>query len=74
MARSDTIRSGIASLEDKKAGYAKVVAAQGKIAAAAREAARKKRGQASRSKAAAAKGVPWLGGPRETTPSAWSGC
>jgi len=50
VARGDTIRREIASLEDKKAGHAKVVAAQEKIAATAREAARKKREQASRSK------------------------
>jgi len=50
MARSDTLRREIASLEDKKAGHAKVVAAQEKIAAAARETSRKKREQASRSK------------------------
>lgn len=50
MARSDTLRREIANLEDKKAGYAKVVAAQEKIAATTREAARKKREQASRSK------------------------
>lgn len=50
MARSDTLRKEIASLEDKKAGYAKVIAAQEKIAVAARETARKKREQASHSK------------------------
>lgn len=50
MARSDTLRREIASLEDKKAKLAKVIAEQGKIAAVAREAARKKRDQASRSK------------------------
>lgn len=50
MARSDTLRREIANLEDKKAGYAKVIAAQEKIAAAAREASRKKREQAGRSK------------------------
>jgi hypothetical protein len=50
MARSDTLRREIASQEDKKAGHAKVVAAQEKIAAAAREASRKKREQAGRSK------------------------
>jgi prephenate dehydratase len=50
MARSDTLRKEIASLEDEKAGYAKVIAAQEKVAATAREAARKKRDQASRSK------------------------
>lgn len=52
MARSDTARREIASLEAKKAGYAKVIAAQEKIAAAAREASRKKREQAGRSKSA----------------------
>lgn len=52
MARSDTLRGEIAALEDKKAGHAKVVAAQGKIATSAREAARKKREAASRSKSA----------------------
>ena len=52
MARSDTLRREIASLEDKRAGYAEVIAAQEKIAAAAREAARKKREQANRSKIA----------------------
>jgi len=50
MTRSDTLRREIASLADKKAGHAKVVAAQEKVAAVAREAARKKREQASRSK------------------------
>ena len=52
MARSDTLRREIATLEGKKAGYAKVAAAQGKIATSAREAARKKRGLAARSKSA----------------------
>lgn len=46
------LRREIASLEDKKARFAKVVAAQEKIAATAREAARKNREQASRSKSA----------------------
>ncbi|KRA29813.1 hypothetical protein ASD81_19050 [Nocardioides sp. Root614] len=50
MARSDTLRKEIASLEDRKAGYAKVIAAQEKVAATAREAARKKREQARSSK------------------------
>jgi hypothetical protein len=50
MARSDTPRREIASLEDKKAGDAKVVAAQEKIAAVAHEAARKKREKVSHSK------------------------
>lgn len=52
MARSDTLRREIAALEGKKAGYAKVVAAQGKIATSAREAARKKREAATRSQSA----------------------
>ncbi|MDO7868182.1 CHAT domain-containing protein [Nocardioides jiangxiensis] len=52
MARSDMLRREIAGLEDKKAGYARVIAAQEKVAAAAREAARKKREQAGRSKSA----------------------
>ncbi len=46
------LRKEIASLQDKKAGYAKVIAAQEKFASGAREAARKKREQASRSKVA----------------------
>ena len=52
MARSDTLRREIATLEGRKAGYAKVVAAQGKLATSAREAARKKREAAARSKSA----------------------
>lgn len=52
MARSDTLRRELATLADKKAGFAKVVGAQEKIAAAAREAARKKRDQAHRSNTA----------------------
>ncbi|MDI6910446.1 CHAT domain-containing protein [Nocardioides sp.] len=52
MARSDTLRRELATLGDKKAGFAKVVGAQEKIAAGAREAARKKRDQAHRSNAA----------------------
>lgn len=54
MARSDTLRREIATLDGKKAGYAKVVAAQDKIAASAREAARKKREMAARAKSASA--------------------
>lgn len=50
MARSDTLRREIATLEDKKASHAKVVAAQGKVATSAREAARKKHEAAVRSK------------------------
>lgn len=49
MARSDTLRREIAALGDKKAGHAKIVAAEGKIATAAREASRKKRDAAARS-------------------------
>ena len=45
MARSDTLRRELATLGDKKAGFAKVVGAQEKIAAGAREAARMKRDQ-----------------------------
>ena len=52
MARSDTLRRELATLGDKKAGFAKVVGAQEKIAAGAREAARKKRDQARRSNSA----------------------
>lgn len=52
MARSDTLRTEIARLQDKKAGYAKNIATHEKAAAAAREAARKKREQAARSKSA----------------------
>lgn len=52
MARSETLRREIATLQDKKAGYAKVVADQRKIATSAREAARKKREAAARSKSA----------------------
>lgn len=50
MARSDTLRREIATLEDKKASHAKVIAAQGKIATSARETARKKHEAAARSK------------------------
>lgn len=50
MTRSDSLRREIGTLEDKKAGYAKIVAAQSKLATAAREAARKKRDAAGRSK------------------------
>lgn len=53
MARSDTLRRAIAGLEEKKAGHARTVAVQGKIATAAREAARKKRDAAARSRNAA---------------------
>lgn len=53
MARSDSLRREIAALESKKAGYANIVAAQGKIATSARETARKKREVAARSKSAA---------------------
>lgn len=52
MARTDTLRREIATLEDKKASHAKVIAAQGKIATSAREAARRKREAAARSKSA----------------------
>jgi hypothetical protein len=52
MARTDTLRREIATLEDKKASHAKIIAAQGKIATSAREAARKKREAAARSKSA----------------------
>lgn len=50
MARSDTLRSEIARLQDKKAKLAKTIADQEKVAAAAREAARKKREQASKTR------------------------
>src|SRR5687768_4173744 len=50
MARSDTLRSEIARLQDKRAGYAKIIAGQEKVAARAREAARKKRDQAAKTK------------------------
>ena len=50
MARSDTLRGELARLQDKKARLAKIIADQEKVAAAAREAARKKRDQASRAK------------------------
>ncbi|QNN54693.1 CHAT domain-containing protein [Nocardioides mesophilus] len=50
MARSDTLRSDIARLQDKKARHAKTIADQEKVAAAAREAARKKREQAAKTK------------------------
>jgi hypothetical protein len=50
MARSDTLRGELARMQDKKARLAKVIADQEKVAAAAREAARKKRDQASRTK------------------------
>ncbi|MFI2101762.1 CHAT domain-containing protein [Isoptericola sp. NPDC019693] len=53
MARSDTFRREIAALGDKKAAHAKIVAAQGGIATAAREASRKKRDAAARSKSPA---------------------
>lgn len=49
MARSDSLRKEIARLNDKKASYAKLIAAQAKIAVAARGAARKKREHADRS-------------------------
>lgn len=52
MARSDTLRSEIARLQDRKAAHAKAIATQEKAAATAREAARKKRDQAARSKSA----------------------
>lgn len=52
MARGDTLRKQIAGKEDKKAGHAKVIAAQEKVAATAREAARKRREQAARSRSA----------------------
>lgn len=52
MTRSDTLRSEIARLQDKKAALAKEIATQEKAAATAREAARKKRDQAGRSKSA----------------------
>ena len=52
MARSDTLRRELATLESKKAGAAKTIASEGKIAGAAREAARKKRDSVSRSKSA----------------------
>lgn len=52
MARSDTLRSEIARLEDKKATLAKEIANQEKAAASAREAARKKRDQAAGSRSA----------------------
>lgn len=50
MARSDTLRSEIARLQDKKAKLAKAIADQEKVAASARETARKKREQASKAK------------------------
>ncbi|WP_128970162.1 hypothetical protein [Rhodococcus opacus] len=50
MARSDTLRSEIARLQAKKGGLAEDIAKAEKTAATAREAARKKRDQASRSK------------------------
>ena len=50
MARSDTLRSEIARLQDKKAKLAKTIADQEKVAASAREAARRKREQASKTK------------------------
>lgn len=50
MARSDALRSEIARLQDKKAGYAKIIADQEKVAARARESARKKRDQAARTR------------------------
>jgi hypothetical protein len=50
MARSDTLRSEIARLQDKKAKHAKTIAEQEKVAATARETARKKREQASKTK------------------------
>lgn len=50
MARSDTLRSEIARLQDKKAKHAKTIADQEKVAAAAREAARRKREQASKTR------------------------
>lgn len=49
MSRSDTLRAEIARLEAKKADYANDVAKNAKVAASAREAARKKRDQAARS-------------------------
>jgi hypothetical protein len=52
MARSDTLRREIATLEGKKAGAAKTIASEGKTASTAREAARKKRDSAARSKSA----------------------
>lgn len=53
MARSDTLRREIATLEDKKASAAKTIASEGRTASAAREAARKKRDRAERSKSTA---------------------
>ncbi len=52
MTRSDTLRSEIARLQDKKATHAKQIASQERAASTAREAARKKRDQAARSKSA----------------------
>lgn len=52
MARSDTLRSEIARLQEKKAKLAKTIAEQEKVAATAREAARKKREQALKTKSA----------------------
>lgn len=53
MARSDTLRREIATLEDRKASAAKTIASEGRTASAAREAARKKRDRAERSKSTA---------------------
>jgi CHAT domain-containing protein len=52
VARSDTLRSEIARLADRKPPLAKEIANQEKAAATAREAARKKRDQAARSTSA----------------------
>lgn len=52
MARSDQIRAEIARLESKRANLARDIAKHEKAAVSAREAARKKREQASRSKSA----------------------
>ena len=50
MGRSDQLRQELARLQAKKAGYASDIAKHEKAAATAREAARKKREQAARSK------------------------
>ena len=55
MAQSDRLRSEIASLQAKKAAFADVVAKNEKTAAQAREAARKKREQATRASNALSK-------------------
>ena len=65
MARSDALRREIATLEDKKASHAKIIAAQGRIATSAREAAREKREVAGRSKSAATIRTALTAGERE---------